>query len=161
MIAHYHEEWPYQSKDNEPLLRPKPPKTKRKNSKVQPPDVVPISDIQCQTRLGGLLKHYSRKAPLRSTRLNSSSALPETNPEFENASRRETADFIFAQGGRQFCAAIAPIASHGPAEKPETVHLRFRFACNQPEFAPAPRRKKTDFVFAQGGAQRQPNPGGG
>lgn len=65
MVAHYHEERPHQAKENDPLtLAPsEPAKKKTKGRKASaPPDVVPIGDIQCSQRLGGLLKHYSRKA---------------------------------------------------------------------------------------------------
>ncbi len=65
MVAHYHEERPHQAKENAPLMRAssEPPKKKPKGRKASaPPDVVPISDIKCQQRLGGLLKHYERRA---------------------------------------------------------------------------------------------------
>ncbi|MDP1798992.1 MAG: hypothetical protein Q8K78_15975, partial [Planctomycetaceae bacterium] len=66
MVAHYHEERPHQAKDNETLRRPsaKLPKKKPKGRKesAPPSDIVPIGDIQCRQRLGGLLKHYSRRA---------------------------------------------------------------------------------------------------
>jgi putative transposase len=64
MVTHYHEERPHQSKENAPLIRgpAEPQKKGRKTAAPPPPDVVPIGDIQCRQRLGGLLKHYSRKA---------------------------------------------------------------------------------------------------
>jgi hypothetical protein len=37
------------------------PKPSRKRRKRQP-DLIPLGDIACRTRLGGLLKHYYRKA---------------------------------------------------------------------------------------------------
>jgi putative transposase len=61
-LAHYHEERPHQSLGNEPLNKPKPrgrPKTKRGQLTDE---IVPLSEIRCQQRLGGLLKSYSRKA---------------------------------------------------------------------------------------------------
>ncbi len=66
MVAHYHEERPHQAKENDTLIRTslEPPKKKPKGRKASapPPDVVPIGDIKCRQRLGGLLKHYIRKA---------------------------------------------------------------------------------------------------
>jgi putative transposase len=52
---HYHAERPHQGLDNEL------PKPSRKGRKRQP-DLIPLGDIACRTRLGGLLKHYHRKA---------------------------------------------------------------------------------------------------
>lgn len=68
MVTHYHEERPHQAKENDPLIRAssEPPK-KRRKAAAPPPDVVPIGDIKCRQRLGGLLKHYSRKAAKRIT----------------------------------------------------------------------------------------------
>jgi putative transposase len=54
-VEHYHGERPHQGLDNE---LPKPSRKKRKRQ----PDLIPLSDIACRTRLGGLLKHYHRKA---------------------------------------------------------------------------------------------------
>jgi putative transposase len=54
-VEHYHAERPHQSLDNEPL---KPSGQKRKRQS----DLIPLSDINCRTRLGGILKHYHRKA---------------------------------------------------------------------------------------------------
>lgn len=66
MVAHYHEERPHQAKENAPLIQAasEPPKRKPKARKksTPPPDIVAIGDIECRERLGGLLKHYSRKA---------------------------------------------------------------------------------------------------
>lgn len=66
MVAHYQEEPPHQAMENDPLIQasPEPPKKKSRGRKASPPppDVVPIGDIECRQRLGGLLKHYSRKA---------------------------------------------------------------------------------------------------
>jgi putative transposase len=61
-LAHYQEERPHQSLDNEPLVKPKKrgrPKTKR--GKIED-EIVPLSEVRCKQRLGGLLKSYSRKA---------------------------------------------------------------------------------------------------
>ena len=61
-LAHYHEERPHQSLENEPITAPKKrgrPKTKRGNVERE---VVPLSEIRCKQRLGGLLKSYNRKA---------------------------------------------------------------------------------------------------
>ena len=60
-LAHYHAERPHQGLENELIVKPTPPKSKKRKAKPLP-DVVPLSSIRCQTRLGGLLKHYSRKA---------------------------------------------------------------------------------------------------
>ena len=60
--AHYHAERPHQSLDNEPLKKPKKlgrPQTNRGNLADE---LVPLSEIRCQQRLGGLLKSYSHKA---------------------------------------------------------------------------------------------------
>jgi hypothetical protein len=38
-----------------------PTKGKRKKKDESPPDVIPVSQVQCRQRLGGLLKHYYRK----------------------------------------------------------------------------------------------------
>jgi putative transposase len=56
MLVHYHEERPHQSKENDPLVR-----AATANSVGDVPDV-PLSQIECRQRLGGLLKHYYRKA---------------------------------------------------------------------------------------------------
>ena len=65
MVTHYHEERPHQAKDNDPLAPAKPVKVHKKPKRKKaesPPDVVPLSQVECRQRLGGLLKHYSRKA---------------------------------------------------------------------------------------------------
>jgi len=61
--AYYHTERPHQSKDNE-LLAPQPAVPKRKKPKGRPksPDLPTLRDVHCRERLGGLLKHYYRKA---------------------------------------------------------------------------------------------------
>jgi putative transposase len=61
-LAHYHEERPHQSLENEPITAPKKrgrPKTKRGNVENE---VAPLNEIRCKQRLGGLLKSYSRNA---------------------------------------------------------------------------------------------------
>ena len=55
LVEHYHAERPHQGLDND-LLKPKCRQRKRQ------PDLIPLADIGCRTRLGGLLKHYHRKA---------------------------------------------------------------------------------------------------
>ena len=66
MVAHYHEERPHQAKENNPLIRessePQKKKPGGRKESAPPPDVVPLGDIKCRKRLGGLLKHYSRRA---------------------------------------------------------------------------------------------------
>ena len=66
MVSYYHEERPHQAKENDPPVaatpNAKPTKTKRKRKEEYPPDVIPVSQIECRERLGGLLKHYYRKA---------------------------------------------------------------------------------------------------
>lgn len=57
MVAHYHEERPHQAKENVPLIR-----AESKNQRMNPPETVRPRDIKCRQRLGGLLKHYERKA---------------------------------------------------------------------------------------------------
>jgi putative transposase len=61
MLAYYHEERPHQGMENELLLPAKGPRRKGKKDEP-PPDTLPLSQIGCRTRLGGLLKHYYRKA---------------------------------------------------------------------------------------------------
>jgi hypothetical protein len=51
----YHTERPQQGLDNE-LLVPRGWQKKRQA------DLIPLADVGCRTRLGGLLKHYYRKA---------------------------------------------------------------------------------------------------
>jgi putative transposase len=54
-VEHYHAERRHQGLDNE---LPKPCRKKRKRK----PDLLPLADVGCRTQLGGLLKHYYRKA---------------------------------------------------------------------------------------------------
>ena len=60
---HYQKERPHQGKNNELLIRPMEKESTRP-SKGQPAgaDRISLADIRCHKRLGGLLKHYSRKA---------------------------------------------------------------------------------------------------
>jgi len=65
MLLHYHEERPHQARDNDPLVqtpRAGEPKKGKRKKKEPTPDVVPVTQIECRERLGGLLKHYYRKA---------------------------------------------------------------------------------------------------
>jgi putative transposase len=60
--AYYHEERPHQSLENVPITAPKKrgrPKSKR--GKLED-EIVPLANVRCKQRLGGLLKSYSRKA---------------------------------------------------------------------------------------------------
>ena len=52
-VAHYHSERPHLAKDNLPPLITKSPDSV---------DCLGPSQVECQERLGGLLKHYRRKA---------------------------------------------------------------------------------------------------
>ena len=61
-LAHYHEDRPHQSLENEPITMPKKrgrPKMKRGNVEDE---ILPLSDVRCKQRLGGLLKSYGRAA---------------------------------------------------------------------------------------------------
>jgi putative transposase len=61
-LAHYHDDRPHQGLDNELLVKPKVhgrPRTKRVALENQ---VVPLAEVRCKQRLGGLLKSYSRRA---------------------------------------------------------------------------------------------------
>jgi len=54
-VEHYHGERPHQGLDNE-LPLPRCGKRKRHA------DLIPLGDVACRSRLGGLLRHYHRKA---------------------------------------------------------------------------------------------------
>jgi putative transposase len=54
----YHHERPHQSKDNLPLVQQKQESAQRGEGVGD----VPLSQIACRERLGGLLKHYYRRA---------------------------------------------------------------------------------------------------
>jgi putative transposase len=56
MVAYYHEERPHQALENGLLLRSTPDVHKNREPNTAPPEVA------CRQRLGGLLKHYYRKA---------------------------------------------------------------------------------------------------
>jgi len=56
---HYHFERPHQGLDNELIQQPP---AKRGKRPIEEPDIIRLSDIHCQERLGGLLKSCSRKA---------------------------------------------------------------------------------------------------
>lgn len=61
-LAHYHEERPHQSLENQPVTAPKRrgrPKSKRGNVEYE---IVPLAEVRCKRRLGGLLKSYSCRA---------------------------------------------------------------------------------------------------
>jgi putative transposase len=60
--VHYHEERPHQGLDNELVIGMKPKKKSKSRSKPVESVSIPISEIRCKERLGGLLKSYSRKA---------------------------------------------------------------------------------------------------
>lgn len=59
-VEHYLRERPHQGKENELLI----PMTGRRRQVGEPADEtsIPLGDVCCQHRLGGLLKHYSRQA---------------------------------------------------------------------------------------------------
>jgi len=64
-IPFYHNRRPHQSKENQVLVpSPKPRRGKRKSASKAPAPTTAISppDAQCERQLGGLLKHYYRKA---------------------------------------------------------------------------------------------------
>jgi len=61
-LDYYHRLRPHQSKENELLSPAKKPKTTGKAKPPRVPAIVPLTEIRCETRLGGLLKHYYRKA---------------------------------------------------------------------------------------------------
>jgi hypothetical protein len=54
---HYHEERPHHGLENE-----RPVRKGYQRKTVDEPSTVPLSMISCKNRLGGLLKHYHRKA---------------------------------------------------------------------------------------------------
>ena len=63
-VDYYHRLRPHQGKENE-LLVPMSVAQKRRRKKQwrrQEPTEIPLSEIRCEDRLGGLLKHYYRKA---------------------------------------------------------------------------------------------------
>jgi hypothetical protein len=56
-LKHYHEERPHQAKENSVLSAAKPRQLERK-----PLDECPHSGVACRERLGGLVRHYYRRA---------------------------------------------------------------------------------------------------
>jgi len=61
-LAHYPEDRPHQSLENEPIATPKKrgrPRIRRGNVERE---IVPLTDLPCKQRLGGMLKSYSRRA---------------------------------------------------------------------------------------------------
>ncbi len=58
-VAHYHSERPHQALDN---TTPTASNCKRSPPQKKSEPSLLLSDIRCQERLGGLLKHYSRAA---------------------------------------------------------------------------------------------------
>jgi putative transposase len=58
-IDYYHRLRPHQAKENELLV---PVSRRKKQRRRQEPTEIPLSEIRCEDRLGGLLKHYYRKA---------------------------------------------------------------------------------------------------
>jgi putative transposase len=61
-LAHYHEERPHQALANEPLKKPKRRGRPKKHFGPLDEQVVPLSEVRCTQRLGGLLKSYRRQA---------------------------------------------------------------------------------------------------
>jgi len=57
-IDYYHRHRPHQGKENELLMAGKI----RQPRKLSPPNTVRLSDVRCEQRLGGLLKHYYRNS---------------------------------------------------------------------------------------------------
>ena len=57
-LEYYHHERPHQSLDNETIIKPK----SRGRPKDEPEVALPLSELRCKERLGGLLKSYSRAA---------------------------------------------------------------------------------------------------
>lgn len=60
-VEHYHEERPHQSLDNDLLTAVPTAKNSKRKADPEEPQTIPI-DLGCRQRLGGLLKHYYRKA---------------------------------------------------------------------------------------------------
>lgn len=62
-VTYYHFERPHQGRENDLLVSaPQAVKRGKRKQNEPPPDVLPVSQIACRERLGGLLKHYYRKA---------------------------------------------------------------------------------------------------
>jgi putative transposase len=61
-LAYYHEERPHQALENVPIRQAKKKGRKAKARNDTESSVIPLSEVRCTQRLGGLLKHYYRKA---------------------------------------------------------------------------------------------------
>jgi putative transposase len=61
-LEHYHTERPHQAMENEPLNQPKKRRQPKKEHGPIDELIVPLAQVRCKRRLGGLLKSYSRKA---------------------------------------------------------------------------------------------------
>lgn len=63
-IDYYHRLRPHQGKENDLLVPVSVPKKRQRRKQRRPPrhSAIPLSEIRCEQRLGGLLKHYYRKA---------------------------------------------------------------------------------------------------
>jgi putative transposase len=60
-VDYYHRLRPHQAKDNDLLLARKP-RRQKKPTRAPPDEVVSLSEVRCEQRLGGVLKHYYRNA---------------------------------------------------------------------------------------------------
>jgi putative transposase len=60
-LEYYHTERPHQAKENE-LLVPRRGPDKKRRRVPEAVDRPKLRNVQCRERLGGLLKHYYRKA---------------------------------------------------------------------------------------------------
>lgn len=61
-VEHYHLERPHQSHENDVLPIAKGKGKKKAKEPSDGSGAIPLSQVHCKERLGGLLKHYSRKA---------------------------------------------------------------------------------------------------
>jgi putative transposase len=62
-VDYYHRLRPHQGKDNEPLVPARVAKRRPgRKQHIPPPSGIALAEIRCEKRLGGLLKHYYRKA---------------------------------------------------------------------------------------------------
>jgi putative transposase len=61
-IEHYRGERPHQGLENEMLPIPKKQRSHRADNAEADEPLISLRDVLCKQRLGGLLKHYSRKA---------------------------------------------------------------------------------------------------
>jgi putative transposase len=60
--VHYHEERPHQGLENKLVVGPHSTKRSKAKSRSAEPISIPISEIRCKERLGGLLNSYCRRA---------------------------------------------------------------------------------------------------